>query len=470
MSTLGNRLRTAIGSFRPLDWLWLFLIVMGLIIRLTLPFIHNPMDFLRSDSLRHFNNAMGIFHQRDSFIDQIGYQLWLALCLRISGFSTVGIGIFTALLSVATPCIWYLWFCEIFSSRTFQLAGFAIIALLPGWVAIYYAFMTETLLLPALGLALWLTWRAQRLQNLPALMLAIFLWCFAVNIKINVLPEAILSTGWLLWGSWQRCGKKATTARAIASLAMLVAAILVNPLMNYRGFGTAWLLPIGGIHAHITRCYLLSGARSCVLQINTNSHPDYVSLPIGGDVQWYPDTLIPFYKWPLPRTGTARVVIERDKGLSLFAPDIPSEWRMRPWYVVENSLIFFFARSWPDSMPRGGLWPKLQEHSRWIWLPIFLFTIILSVKKRSVNFIVILSVVTALCYCFQSYSNTGGRYRKPWEGVAIAALLSLLQTSARQPKRLFRDADMVLAEGTNLSVSAERHDERAENKIEPKQA
>src|SRR5262249_48683487 len=138
-----------------------------------------------------------------------------------------------------------------------------------------------------------------------------------------------------------------------------------------------------------------------------------------------PDELIPFVHWTNRRTGCVTVNVHGGQGVKLFAPDMstyltsqPKFIKDQPWFILENTAAFFFACEWPDCSERDFL-QRLQSYTRWLWAPLFLLTILIASVKRRCNMVVVISVVTALCFCLQDWGPVSGRYRKPWEGIAI---------------------------------------------------
>jgi hypothetical protein len=427
----------------------------GLAMRVVYAFTSNPQDYLSiCDSTRHKTNATHLLGTEFSFIDQIGYQIWLAAMFLVFGQSKLGVSLFTALLSTVTPYIWLLWLRECIPSKTAQLAGFAAISLLLPWITIYSFFMTETILLPSLGLALWFTWRAKRRQTLRDVLCAALGWAWVLNIKITILPAAVIALAWLLISIWKEQPRRSFALQSATVSTIFCFAMLVNPAMNDWKFGTAWLYPPGGIHSWINRIFLLSGAQKYQLIILLGSSVSYQTGYFDSHAFYYQQEQFPFIKWPAKRSGHVDITLRAGQGFSLFAPDIsqylPAEngsQRKTPAVLLENTVVFFCGEEWPDCCGQDIL-QRLQTPTRWLWIPMFLLTIALALIKRRINVLVVMTVFTALCFCFQDWGAMGsGRYRKPWEGVAIAALISMIVAPRASSKELIPNRD----KGNNAS-------------------
>ena len=172
----------------------------------------------------------------------------------------------------------------------------------------------------------------------------------------------------------------------------------------------------------------MSGAKSFSIEIrdphNTIlAHGDYAS-----NVAVSPQYVLGFDGWPFTRTGNYSAVIYTNRPPSLMAPRFPRNFALNTRLLAENILSFFFSHSWPECND-SDLMQRIQMQSRLIWFPITLITFILMLRQRNCNILVFLSLFTAVCFCLQTYVVMEGRYRKPWEGLAIVALVSLLASS-----------------------------------------
>ena len=150
---------------------------LGMAIRLSLPFFDNPMDHLSSDWLRHYSNALDVRGEGIATItDSPGYELWRSAVIRIANNSRLTFAAYAGILSALTPWFWYRWMRDCLPTKNNDASGYAILSLLPTWIGIYSFFAQETLLLPLLGLSLWLSFRAVSKKSLPACAVAALAW------------------------------------------------------------------------------------------------------------------------------------------------------------------------------------------------------------------------------------------------------------------------------------------------------
>ena len=123
------------------------------------------------------------------------------------------------------PWFWYRWAREVFSTKIQALIFTALIVFLPSWISIYSYSQDETLLLPMLGAALWLSWRAKRKKTAAAIILASFIWALTVCVKMNTLFEAVIVIGWLVNAYWHENRPQIKKAAVVfSSLAFVVCA------------------------------------------------------------------------------------------------------------------------------------------------------------------------------------------------------------------------------------------------------
>jgi hypothetical protein len=404
--------------------LWLF-IAIAIMVRMREPFIHNPMNSIRSDPGRHFHSAVGFGTEIFSLIEPIGYNLWLAAILKILGHTKIAVAIYTAAISCATTLTWYLWFRECLPSKRLALVGFAIIAALPSWIGIYTYFMPETLLLPLLGLSLYLTWRAHRVQSTGSVWQAAIAWVFTLLTKMSVAPTAIISLTWLFMALLKSKGKDFVWRQAAPSLLLIIFTVIADPLNTYLGLHTGWMWPPGATITELNHAYYLSGSkfwRGVVLKGSNDPQP--LGLFESPSFECAPP-LSPFSEWTSGRNGEHQFTINCARPFSFFAPRLPERFKQTPALVLENILYFFFSESWPDNNKENPV-EVVQITLRWMWPLLTALILIAAAVRRKGNVLLVITVVSAGIYCIQQFAVMEGRYRKPWEGIAIACFLSLL--------------------------------------------
>src|SRR6185437_4483537 len=114
-----------------------------------------------------------------------------------------------------------------------------------------------------------------------------------------------------------------------------------------------------------------------------------------------------------------------DQPITLSAPYQHLPWRENLRNATEETLHLFFSQSWPDCRDDDPI-QVTQCQMRWIWSLITIAVIVLAARKRQwKNMLVVLTLGTLLLYIISNSAIVEGRYRKPWEGIAIAALVYL---------------------------------------------
>ncbi len=294
---------------------------------------------------------------------------------------------------------------------------------MPSWIGIFSYFMDEILLLPLMGAALWLSWRAKRKKTYSSLLLASCLWAFTIATKLNTMFELIIIFPWLCFslGKYKSWNVR-SMATMIASAAIIVVAYLMYPLWVYKGLGATWLFPPG--QGALNRACFLSGADIASLSFTSQGN---VVLDTG---TFRSNALLsrslPFTEWRTWRTGSCDQKIDLDRKFYIVAPAPEASWQKRLLYMAESTIYFFFSPSWTDDREDDFV-QALQVQMRLIWLPLTLFILFLAVRKKAMReMIVVLFFATTILYVFSNSSTIiEGRYRKPWEGIAIATLIYL---------------------------------------------
>src|SRR5689334_21572285 len=146
--------------------LLIFLVGLGSVIRIAAAFQHNPLDIQTTDPGRWWFTATHLSTlQPIAAIDPFAYQLWLGILAGLSNNSPTAIAFHNAVLSVLTPWIWHRVIREVTGNADIALIGWALLSGLPSWISIFSYTMSETLFLPAMGLAIWLTIRFERTHS-----------------------------------------------------------------------------------------------------------------------------------------------------------------------------------------------------------------------------------------------------------------------------------------------------------------
>jgi len=416
---------------------FLYLVIfIGIVFRFLYPFLVNPMNHLFSDPGRHYQNIFPADFDKtaESILDPPLPQLWLRAALALFTDTKCGVALYFALLCVSTPWFWYRWAREVFPNKRQALIFFAVLVLLPSWLGIYSYFMDETLVLPLLGLALWFSWRAMRKNTVGSVLIATFLWGLTLSTKLNMVFELIIVFPYLLFSFWQHSGNRIKTyVTTIFCLLMLFACYLIFPLWTYLGIGSAWLFPVGS--GATARSYYLSGCRTVRAAFTRNGKIFKESAEFASPAV-FEDTFEPLFDWVTCRSGLYTVKIPCDQKISFIVPAPNPSLSKRLNYMAESALHFFCAASWPDTS-NDDFVQIAQADMRWIWSLLTLFVVILSIRKKQMKqLLIVLCLGTALLYIACGCAIIEGRYRKPWEGIVIAAFIFLNSYSKNEIKNM----------------------------------
>ena len=422
LSTTVNALPSArhtpfLRVLSPVQIVLYALIALGCVLRIYNVIVHNPVDHLWSDPLRHWAHAREpLTPSPMALFDQPVFQIWLSVVEKF----TMGLGpliaVYAGALSIITPWCWYRFLRESLSSKTLALAGWAALALLPTWIGIYSYFMTETLFLPTLGVSLWLTMRAKRRPTLESFLTMVACWTFCGLTRGIGIPLAAVAALWV----WLRHPLKLRTA--LCSVLMIAAVLAPLSCRNY--FYLKLWAPQG--NSWLNKIYAESGAREIQLHLTRDGA---VWLYGFGSPSIDSRPLAPFSDWTSKRTGVVEVFVDLNNGekdwkssFEKTAKHGDERWRLH----LENLVFLFFGNSWPDNNPAYFMgW--LANLSRWIWAPFFILILALAMRRaREVWARPLLPLVIATGLFFQGWMllvPNEGRYRKPYEGLLIAQAL-----------------------------------------------
>ncbi len=412
---------------------WLYLIIfIGLVFRFFYPFFSNPFGHLYSDPHRHHYNVTedhfgtALF----SILDPPLPQLILKTALFIFGDTVFGAATYLGLLCAITPWCWYKWGREIFPSKTTALIFMAVITYLPSWISIYSYFMDEPILLPLLGISLWLSWRAKRKGTISSLLLATVLWALTASVKLNTAFELVLVLSWLIFCLWKQNRRKALLASIVVAC-IVGMTYLTYPLWVYKGLGFTWLFPPG--MGALNRGWHRSNGVEYTTTIIYKGKTLYQTGSFGSNATCS-EPFAPFSNWSTWRHGLFKYTINCDKPVNLTLEPYPLALKDHLRNMLEETLHLLFSQSWPDCREDDPI-QQAQRLMRWAWSVLTLAIIILAVRKKAMNnVLVILCLATLAAYVLSDSSMLDGRYRKPWEGIAIATLIYLYCTNKSKRK------------------------------------
>lgn len=396
------------------------LIIVGAVIQTWYIFTYNPISHIWSDPQRHWEQGTDILRlDLMSMTDPIGYQLYVAVLAKLTLKMPGLVAFYTSVLALLGPWMWYLFLRQLQSNKTYALAGWAFFSLLPSWMAIYAYFMQETLMIPLMGMALWASWRCRRKADLNSFLLMVVLWVLVGLTRGVAIPMAAVVCTWL-WLAQDHRLKKALYSSGILLL-------LMGPLV-YRSYqAVAHFAPHG--MGHLNVIYSQSGKREIKITARRNGavwHLGFAS-PATGAKPFYP-----FSDWKTSRKGVVYIDIDLDKGSEDWDREkakIDMSFDDYLWIVKENLILLFFDQSWPDSNSTRVV-DSVNAVSRFLWAPFFLMLIVgVIVYRKQLKGQWMLPTVILMWFIVQGLTPicvNEGRYRKPFEGLAIAQLALLL--------------------------------------------
>jgi len=420
--------------------LWL-VISLGLGARIIYAFVNSPLDKIYLDALMEYNYAKAYPHANlfETFLAS-GYPLWLKLELALTGENRVAIGLITAFMSVCTPWIWYRWMREHFrvmqlkDEELLSLIGLAILTWLPSWISIYSLFMPECLLLPLVGLALWLTSFSKRTHRSWGYLAAAAVWSAAYLTKASMLAMACIQGVWLLKDLFATSRGARAYWLSCACLGVLISAYLFETTRVYSSTHTLNLFAgntvlnslsyhSGGEKLHGT--ISVTGDGGIIRRENFALHPPSLrpaSAPFA-----------PLTAWHTERHGDVDVDVDYTRPAGHQFPKLALTPAQQAEYTFENAVFLIFGESWPDC-GLDDLFHRLQVHARWMWAPLLVLASVLAIKQRRKDLLTILCFAPWLLFIFQQVYITEGRFRKPLEGILIAECIVLVYSEIRSSR------------------------------------
>lgn len=394
-----------------------FVIFVTSLTRVWYIFTYNPVNHIWSDPARHWEQGIDVLRSDlMALTDPIGYQIYVALLAKLTLKIPGLVAYFTALLSLAGPWIWYRFFRELQASKTLALAGWAVLSFLPSWIAIYSYFMQETLMLPLLGAALWATWRCRRKADVRSFVLMVFLWVAAGLTRGIAIPLAAVACTWMWLLQDQKWSK--------ALFSSLVLLLIMGPL-TYRSYQTVGHFAPHGM-GHLNVIYAQSGKKVIEIasQLRGASWVHGFGSPSTGA-----EPFKPFSDWKTQREGKVRINVNLAKGTEDWrreADKIQMSFSDYLWITKENLIFLFFAESWPDNN-LGRAVDMAGSVIRFIWAPLFVAILVgMLWHRKKFKGHWLLPAMLIAWFVVQGLipiAINEGRYRKPYEGLAVAQVI-----------------------------------------------
>lgn len=391
------------------------LILVGSVLRVISCFQHLPTNYLFSDPKRHWLNGERLW--APDFMgtsDPILYQIYMALIRAVTGDHALFLATICAALSIVMPWTYYRAAREFGLARVPSTAVWALIANTPSLITIYHYFMMETLLLPLVGIAVWMSGRHLRKGGRSAFLWASLFWVLACLTKATVAPLAAICLAWTWWIK----SRRVSDGLCAAALAILLLAPNAIRTQQFLGFAA----PLG--NPWLTKIQHRSGDKT--IRINFGKGQWNFSSP-----SCYMQPLEPLSGWALRRAWEDSVV-----EISINPANGANDWKFayanlatnsKEWFAQlgENILMFLFAASWPDN--NHGEWDGwLSNICRWLWAPLIFFILDCNVRelfRRKFDLLPIAVSVFTLFLAFQNIATSEGRYRKPLEPLLLMNLV-----------------------------------------------
>jgi len=400
--------------------------------RIFICFVHNPMDYLWSDMLRHWNNGRAF--PRGGYLgasDPIVYQAYVFVLQKISAGNRFLVAFASSLLSVLMPWTFYRAARNFGLQKSPALWVWVLIAWAPSLVVIYHFIMMETVLLLLEGMALWMTGRYLRKGGTAAFLDLVFFWTLACLTKPTVIPLAGICVLWVWW-------KKSTPLRPIALGAALALVLLLPQAVRTR-IALGFVAPFG--NPWFTRIQLRSGVRLIHLHfyapdsglVHLNPQARQLDFDFGSPSAFL-RPLEPLSHWVMRRAigdSSASITIngangEKDWKAAYYSFDRSWDAWLGQWR--ENIILFLFAPSWPEV--GANQWDGYIEYQvRWIWAPLILFLLVVNVRqfvRGGFDLIPVATTLFTLILGLQNAVITEARYRKPVEPLLLMNLVWIL--------------------------------------------
>ncbi len=401
-----------------------WLIGLGTLVRFVFVVWDPPLNHLFSDPARHWDNAVHFFSPGlMGGCDPIGYQVYLLGVRWITMENPVGVGVFTGLLSVLMPWIYYRAARALGLPKSFSMLFWAAMCWLPSFFAIYRYFMMETLLLPAIGFGLWMTGRAIRKRTIKSVLWMTIAWSLAVMTKAQAIPLAVICSCYAIHAMDRRW--------VAGGLSVLVVGILMIPNAWRTSAILGYPAPLG------------SGYIAQVMHASGKAHTRFV-LPaeswIFSSPSCYIAPLEPLNDWRIERgvveaphlvkADPANGRLDWDNALRV----VKRSGQTASAHLWENFVLFLFAPSWPDSGKND--FPGLVNHwLRWIWAPLLFHLFLgnaLIFRRLCFPLIPVATTAMVIMLMFQNAVTMEGRYRKPVEPLVVLNVLWLWTAGARK--------------------------------------
>jgi hypothetical protein len=441
----GNNLRRHFSNRRNVVLAILYLLLFaGSVFRVLYIVEYNPMDQIWSDPKRHWIQGTQVtLDDPMTLTDPILYQVYIAVFAKLSLQIKPLTAFYTIVLALIMPWTWYRFFRELQPSKATAVTGWVALTWLPSWLGIYGYFMQETLMLPMLGLALWMTWRAKRKQTTNAFLIMVLAWTLAGLTRGICIPMAAVATIWI-WAAQDNKLKN-----VVYGLVLLT--FILGPL-TYRGYEKMGMFAPHGL-GYLNMIYAQSGKREVkVRYVRDEAWWEYGFASPSMGIK----PLAPISDWSSQRSGLSWNEIRIDHANEDWRRALDNQEMTLDkylWITKENLIFLFFGESWPDTNRERAI-AEVNYQMRWVWAPLIIITfMLLGVFWRSQKQHLLLPSIIVTWLLIQGFIPlvpNEGRYRKPLEGLLIAQLVLMAGTNRQGAQQRFKHDSTVWANQQTL--------------------
>lgn len=229
--------------------------------------------------------------------------------------------------------------------------------------------MSETLLMPLLGWALLYSVRVGKTPTIRGAIFVGLLWGLCAQVRIVAFPFIAVS---LLAAFWPTRSFR----KFLVAVAVVACCALPQAYRTHRNLG--FIAPFGGTHL-FNYYYFWSGAKE--VQVNIEAHEKGRYQYAFGSPSFSHSPFLPFSNWTTFRQARYVLNVDLKNGKRDWVQNLdlaPSQKDLAPQWIIEGLVYFLFGHSWPEAHLDG--WNGyLCFYSRWLWGPILIASLILSI-------------------------------------------------------------------------------------------
>lgn len=419
-------IKKRMAGLRQFTWyqLLLTLFFAVLTVRFLYPFFSDILTDLTGMPGRQWKQAgsfwePGLMKGVDSFL----FQFWLYGWREFTSDHPQLLQLSAAILCAMMPIGWWL-FCKEIMPRKWAICVSIILALCPSFFTIYGFFISETLLMPLLGFAFWLSALCYRKRCYKLFIAAGIIWTLTMLTRYVAMPMAVVTMLVLLIRIHR-------PILAMALLALPVCAMLyLSAWHGYRTLG--FYAPFGVPELN----EILARAQTSRLHIQHNYKKSWFRSPA-----YEEEPLMPLSRWRIhDLKNPIYVMLHKNRGYEGWKKELKRYPMTLEWYVrqvTNNTVSLLFGSSWPEVWPAA--WDKkraqemrtiINDYLRFIWAPLIIFVMFGSLLYRHPSHFIaygfiLITLGMLLLMTLQYTSVFEGRYRKPIEPMLMisAALI-----------------------------------------------